>query len=111
MTPPRSAVLLAETRAVAAALAAEVERDIHSRAVDVLLKRLRTLAAATVAAARQERETYRSQPKQKSRSRGVRGLSAVNSASSKTAGHAGRRAVAAPGRRRPRRQSHRLGGL
>jgi hypothetical protein len=59
--------------------------------VDVLLKRLRTLAAATVAAARQERETYRSQPKQKSRSRGVRGLPAEFSASSKSTGPAGRR--------------------
>jgi hypothetical protein len=106
MRPPRSAVLLAETRAVAAALAEEVERDIHSRTVDLVLKRFRTRAAATVAAARQERETYRSQPKQKSRSRGARGLSAVNSASSKTSGPSVRRR-----HRRPRRQSHRLGGL
>jgi hypothetical protein len=91
MRPPRSAVLLAETRAVAVALAEEVERDIRSRTVDLLLKRLRTLAAATVAAARQERETYRSQPKQKSRSRGVRGLPAEFSASSKTTGPSVRR--------------------
>jgi hypothetical protein len=111
MRPPRSAVLLAETRAVAAALAAEVERDIHSRAVDVLLKRLRTLAAATVAAARDERRVFRNKPNHKPKRRRLRHLSAVNSASSKSTGPAGRRAVAAPGRRRPRRQSHRLGGL
>jgi hypothetical protein len=100
MTPPRSVALLAETRAVAAALADEVERDIRSRTVDLLLKRLRALAAATVAAAREERESFRNRPKQKSRSRGVRGLSAEFSASSKSTGRA-------PGRRRPRRHPHR----
>jgi hypothetical protein len=89
--PPRSAVLLAETRAVAAALAEEVERDIHSRAVDVLLKRLRTLAAATVAAARDERRVFRNKPEQQSPRLGSRHLPAVMSASSKSTGPAGRR--------------------
>jgi hypothetical protein len=100
MTPPRSAVLLAETRAVAAALAEEVERDIRSRTVDLLLKRLRTLAAATVAAARQELAVSRLEPKQKPKRRRSRRRAAVMSASSKSTGRA-------PGRRRPRRQSHR----
>jgi hypothetical protein len=101
-TPPRSAVLLAETRAVAVALAEEVERDVHSRTVDVLLKQLRALAAATVAAARQERAESRFEPKQQAKRRRLRHLAAVNSASLKTAGPAGRRGAAAPHRRRPR---------
>jgi hypothetical protein len=102
MTPPRSAVLLAETRAVAAALAAEVERDLFSRRVDYLLKQLRTLAYATAAAARQELAVSRLEPKQKPKRRRLRHLPAVMSASSKTAGPAGRRGAAAPHRRRPR---------
>jgi hypothetical protein len=102
--PPRSAVLLAETRAVAAALAEEVERDVHSRTVDYLLKQLRTLAYATVAAARQERTELRNDSKQQAKRRRLRHLSAVNSASSKSTGPAGRRGAAAPRRRRPHRQ-------
>jgi hypothetical protein len=104
-TPPRSAVLLAQTRAVAAALAEEVERDIHSRTVDYLLKRLRALAYATVAAAREERTALRLEPKQKPKRLGSRRLPAVMSASSKTTGPAGRRGAAAP--HRPRRHHRR----
>jgi hypothetical protein len=98
MRPARSAALLAETRAVAFALAAEVERDVHSRTVDVLLKQLRALAAATVAAARQERAESRFEPKQQSKRRRLRHLAASMSASQKppAARPAGRRAVAAP---------------
>jgi hypothetical protein len=102
MTPPRSAVLLAETRAVAAALAEEVERDLFSRRVDYLLKQLRTLAYATVAAARDERRVFRNKPEQQSPRLGSRHLPAVMSAWSKTAGPSVRRR-----HRRPRRQSHR----
>jgi hypothetical protein len=96
MTPPRSVALLAACRAVASTLNEEVSRDVRSRTVDLLVKQLRTLAYATVAAAREERESFRNRPKQKSRSRGVRGLPAEFSASSKSTGPAGRR--------RPRRQ-------
>jgi hypothetical protein len=83
MRPPRSAVLLAETRAVAVALAEEVERDVHSRTVDVLLKQLRALAAATVAAARQELAVSRLEPKQKPKRRRLCHPAAVTSASQK----------------------------
>jgi hypothetical protein len=100
-TPPRSAVLLAQTRAVAAALAEEVERDLFSRRVDVLLKQLRALAYATVAAARREEgKTFPNKSKQQSKRRRLCHPAAVMSAWSKTTGRA-------PGHRRPRRQSHR----
>jgi hypothetical protein len=94
MTPPRSAVLLAETRAVAFALAEEVERDVHSRTVDDLLKQLRTLAFATVAAAREERAELRNKPNHKPKRRRLCHPAAVRSASQKPP--AGRRGAAAP---------------
>jgi hypothetical protein len=72
MTPPRSVALLAACRAVAAALSEEVERDLHSRTVDLLVKQLRALAAATVAAARQERAELRNDSKQQAKRRRLR---------------------------------------
>jgi hypothetical protein len=104
MTPPRSVALLAACRAVAAALSEEVERDLFSRRVDVLLKQLLALATATVAAAREEldsRRPFRNKSKQRAARLGSRQPAAELSAWSKSTG---RRAVAAPGRRRPRRQ-------